>query len=143
MTTVKIQLLHPDAVQPRFAHSDDACADISSIEEVILQPGDHHMVRTGVAMALPQGYECQVRPRSGLAANHGISIVNSPGTVDAGYRGEVKVILINLGTEPFTVTKGMRIAQLAVRPVPKIQFETVESLDNTERSTGGFGSTGQ
>ncbi|NBO20097.1 MAG: dUTP diphosphatase, partial [Proteobacteria bacterium] len=97
---------------------------------------------TGIAMALPDGFEAQIRPRSGLALKHGISLVNTPGTIDADYRGEVKVLLINLGQEDFTVTPGMRIAQMVIAPYTRVAFQQVESLDETARGAGGFGSTG-
>jgi dUTP pyrophosphatase len=100
------------------------------------------MVPTGIAIALPPGTEAQVRPRSGLAARHGVTVLNSPGTVDADYRGEIQVILINLGQEPFMVTRGTRIAQLVIAPVSRARLDQVDSLDNTPRGAGGFGSTG-
>ncbi len=105
-------------------------------------PGDVKIIGTGVSMALPAGMEAQVRPRSGLAAKHGITVLNSPGTVDADYRGEFKVILINHSKESFIVTRGMRIAQVVFAKYEQVSFEEVESLDETERGVGGFGSTG-
>ncbi|RMF17846.1 MAG: dUTP diphosphatase [Alphaproteobacteria bacterium] len=111
-------------------------------EPLVIAPGRFALVPTGFAMALPPGYEAQVRPRSGLAARHGISVLNTPGTIDADYRGEVKVILINLGSEPFTVERGMRIAQMVVCALPRVAVEAVETLPVSERGTGGFGSTG-
>ena len=107
-----------------------------------LAPGAFALIPTGLAMALPPGFEGQVRPRSGLAAKHGVTVLNSPGTIDADYRGEVKVILINHGTAPFVVEHGMRIAQLVVAQVAQISVEVVSALDETSRGTGGFGSTG-
>lgn len=107
-----------------------------------LAPGDRAAVPTGIAIALPAGYEAQVRARSGLARRHGIAMVNSPGTVDSDYRGELQVLLINLGREPFTVGRGDRIAQMVVAPVARVAWEVVASLDTTTRGTGGFGSTG-
>ena len=122
----------------------DLAADIA--EDVVLQPGARALIATGLKFALPTDatvhVEAQVRPRSGLALKHGISVLNTPGTIDADYRGEVKVILINLGHEAFTVTRGMRIAQLVFMPVLKVDFQLVESLEETARSDGGFGSTG-
>lgn len=109
---------------------------------VTLLPGERHAVPTGLAIALPPGYEAQVRPRSGLARKSGISMVNSPGTIDADYRGELQVLLINLGQEPFTVSRGDRIAQLVVAPVAQVTWQEVESLEETERGSGGFGHTG-
>ena len=111
-------------------------------EPVTLLPGERQAVATGLAMALPPGYEAQVRPRSGLARKAGISMVNSPGTIDADYRGEIMVLLINLGQEPFTVNRGDRIAQLVVAPVARVTWDEVESLEETERGSGGFGHTG-
>jgi len=107
-----------------------------------LAPGDIRLVPCGFHMAVPVGYEAQVRPRSGLAARHGITLVNSPGTIDADYRGEVMVPLINLGREPFDVTRGMRIAQMLILPVPETTLEEVDELDATDRGAGGFGHTG-
>ena len=110
---------------------------------ITLAPGDKTMVATGLAIALPSGYEAQVRPRSGLAAKHGVTVLNSPGTIDADYRGEVKVILINHGKEPFVITRGERIAQMLVAPVTRAILEVVDNLPETVRGAGGFGSTGQ
>src|SRR5690606_31301795 len=105
-------------------------------------PGARALVPTGIAVALPAGYEAQVRPRSGLAAKHGVTVLNAPGTIDADYRGEIKVILINHSPEPFVITRGMRIAQLVIAPVTQAQWRIVEELDDTSRGAGGFGSTG-
>lgn len=110
---------------------------------IALAPGERALVPTGLAMAIPAGFEGQVRPRSGLAAKHGITCLNSPGTVDSDYRGEVKVILINLGHEPFSISPGDRIAQLVIAPVAQAGVELVDSLDDTGRGSGGFGSTGK
>jgi dUTP diphosphatase len=109
---------------------------------VELAPGERRLIPTGLYIALPEGYECQVRPRSGLALRHGITLVNTPGTVDADYRGEIGVILINLGQEPFIIADGERIAQLVVKRYERVEWEPVESLDTTIRGEGGFGSTG-
>lgn len=111
-------------------------------EPVVLSPGDIRLVPCGFAMALPPGYEAQVRPRSGIASRHGVTLVNTPGTIDADYRGEVQVPLINLGREPFTVERGMRVAQMVVLPVPPVRLIEVDDLDPTERGAGGFGHTG-
>lgn len=119
----------------------DLCAAIS--EPITLAPGERHLVPTAIRIALPKGMEAQVRPRSGLAIRHGISVVNSPGTIDADYRGEVKVILINHGQEPFTVNRGDRIGQLVVTPVVRVAWSTVSELDETLRGEGGFGHTGR
>ncbi len=110
--------------------------------EVVLAPGARAMIPTGLAIALPEGFEAQVRPRSGLAARDGITLLNTPGTIDADYRGEVKVILINLGDRPFTVTRGMRIAQMIVAPVARLSWRETDALPETARGEGGFGSTG-
>lgn len=118
----------------------DVRADIS--EAITLGPLERTMVPTGLYMALPEGYECQVRPRSGLAAKHGITVLNTPGTVDADYRGEIKVILVNLSNEPFTIEPAERIAQLVIARHEHVEWEEVEVLDETERGAGGFGSTG-
>jgi dUTP pyrophosphatase len=112
-------------------------------EDVTLSPGQRHAVATGFAIAIPAGFEVQVRPRSGLALKHGITCLNTPGTIDEDYRGEVKVILANLGSEPFEVRRGERIAQLVPAPVLKARFSEVGQLSETQRGTGGFGSTGQ
>ena len=111
-------------------------------QPVVLRPGDIHVVPCGFAMALPPGYEAQVRPRSGLASRHGVTLVNTPGTIDADYRGEVQVPLINLGRADFTVERGARVAQLVVVPVPPVELMEVNDLDSTTRGTGGFGHTG-
>lgn len=128
---------------PAYAQPGDAGADLRSAEALVLGPGERALVGTGIRFALPDGYLAFVVPRSGLAVRHGISIVNAPGTIDAGYRGEVKVPLINLDPrEPFTIEVGDRIAQLIVMPVTRAEFIHVEDLPETERGTGGFGSTG-
>ena len=118
----------------------DLCAAVD--EDVVIAPGDRAAVPTGYMIALPDGYEAQVRPRSGLALKHGITLPNSPGTIDADYRGEVAVIVMNAGRENFTVTRGMRIAQMVVAPVTRVAWREVETLGETERGAGGFGSTG-
>ena len=127
---------------PAYATEHAAGMDVVSAEDVIIVPGGRHAVATGFAMAIPDGYEVQLRPRSGLALKHGISLPNTPGTIDADYRGELKVILINLGNEPFVVSRGDRIAQLVAAPVQLARFAEVEELDETVRGSGGFGSTG-
>lgn len=112
------------------------------VDPVVLRPGDIRLVPCGFAMALPTGYEAQVRPRSGLASRHGVTLANTPGTIDSDYRGEVQVVMVNLGREPFTVERGMRIAQMLVLPVPPVRLIEVEELDATDRGAGGFGHTG-
>jgi dUTP pyrophosphatase len=120
----------------------DLVAAIAADEPIVLAPGVRVLVPTGLAIALPQGFEAQVRPRSGLAAKNGVTVLNSPGTIDSDYRGEIKVILINHGDEPFTITRGTRIAQMVVAPVTRGVFSEVANLDETVRGAGGFGSTG-
>jgi dUTP pyrophosphatase len=120
----------------------DLPAALTNGEPLVLKAGEHTLVPTGFAMALPSGFEAQVRPRSGLAAKNGITVLNTPGTIDADYRGEVKVILINLSKTDFTIERGMRIAQMVIAPVTQAHFNIVDSLDETDRSDGGFGSTG-
>ena len=144
--TVEIkQLEHGQGLDlPHYATADSAGADILAAvdEDVTLAPGARAMIPGGFAMGLPPGFEAQVRPRSGLAAKNGVTCLNTPGTIDADYRGEVKVILINLGAEPFTVHRGMRIAQMVITPVTRAEWLPVANLDETERGEGGFGSTG-
>lgn len=118
----------------------DVCAAVRS--STILQPGEIRLVPCGFAMAVPEGYEAQIRPRSGLASKHGISMINTPGTIDSDYRGEVHVPLINLGRQPFTIERGMRIAQMVIQKLPEVQVMEVEELDDTARGSGGFGHTG-
>jgi dUTP pyrophosphatase len=128
---------------PVYATEGAAGLDIVAAEDLTLAPGARHAVATGFAIAIPAGFEVQVRPRSGLALKHGITCLNTPGTIDEDYRGEVKVILANLGHEPFVVRRGERIAQLVPAPVLKAAFREVEALSETSRGAGGFGSTGQ
>jgi dUTP pyrophosphatase len=128
---------------PAYASEHAAGLDVVAAESLTLTPGMRHAVATGFAIAIPEGYEVQVRPRSGLALKHGITCLNTPGTIDSDYRGEVKVILANLGQEPFAVRRGERIAQLVPAPVLRAAFEEMASLDETGRGTGGFGSTGR
>lgn len=127
---------------PSYATAGAAGMDVLAAEDVALAPGARHAVATGFALAIPAGYEIQVRPRSGLALRHGISLPNTPGTIDADYRGELKVIVINHGAEAFAIARGDRIAQLVLAPVTQAQWEEVDALDETGRGSGGFGSTG-
>ncbi len=127
---------------PQYATAGAAGMDVLSAEEVTLAPGARHAVATGLALAIPEGYEVQVRPRSGMALKHGISVPNAPGTIDSDYRGELKVIMINLGDAPFAIARGDRIAQLVLAPVTRAAWEEVAALDDTSRGAGGFGSTG-
>ena len=128
---------------PSYATPGAAGLDVVAAEDVTLAPGARHAVATGFAIAIPAGYEVQVRPRSGLALKHGITCLNTPGTIDSDYRGELKVILANLGAEPFEVRRGERVAQLVPAPVQRAAFREVDDLDSTTRGAGGFGSTGQ
>lgn len=149
--TVKVdirQLPHGEGLAlPAYQSADAAGLDLlAAVPEgtpLILAPGKHAMVPTGLAIALPSGFEAQVRPRSGLAAKHGVTVLNSPGTIDADYRGEINIILINHGEAPFTIRRGERIAQMVIAPVVQGQLVLVTSLSTTERGSGGFGSTGQ
>jgi len=137
-----IRRLRPDAVLPRHAYAGDAGLDLSACEGVVLAPGERAIVSTGVAVAIPAGYAGYVQPRSGLAANHGITMVNSPGLVDSGYRGELRIVLLNTDREePFAVEPGMRIAQLVVLPVPPVELRVVDELPESERGERGFGSS--
>ena len=127
---------------PAYATTGAAGMDVLSAEEVTIVPGGRHAVATGLAMAIPHGFEIQVRPRSGLALKHGITVPNTPGTIDSDYRGELKVILINHGSEPFEIRRGDRVAQLVLAPVTRAAWLAVDELDETARGEGGFGSTG-
>ncbi|HEX2803091.1 MAG TPA: dUTP diphosphatase [Sphingomicrobium sp.] len=128
---------------PRYASEDAVGLDVAAAEDLILDPGQRHAVATGFAIEIPRGYEVQVRPRSGLAIKNGITCLNTPGTIDSDYRGEVKVILVNLGQEPFEVRRGERIAQLVPAPVLRADFVEVGMLGESARGSGGFGSTGR
>lgn len=128
------------AYETEFASGMDIRAAVS--EQIVMQPGDRHLIPTGLAVAIPTGYEIQVRPRSGLAVKHGVTVLNSPGTIDADYRGEIKIALINHGQDPFVVHRGDRIAQLVVAQVVKAQCRNADRLDSTTRGSGGFGHTG-
>jgi dUTP pyrophosphatase len=145
MIEIQLQRLPHGEGLPVPAYASDGAAglDVVSAEDLTLAPGQRHAVGTGFAIAIPEGYEVQVRPRSGLALKHGITCLNTPGTIDHDYRGEVKVILANLGSEPFEVRRGERIAQLVPAPVLKASFVEVTALSETSRGAGGFGSTGQ
>jgi dUTP pyrophosphatase len=137
-----IQRLHPDAVVPQRAYTGDAGLDLASCKRVELGPGERAIVGTGLAVAIPEGYAGFVQPRSGLAARHGLTVVNSPGLVDSGYRGELRVVLLNTDrTEPFVVEPGMRIAQLVVLPIPELELVEVDELPSSERGVRGFGSS--
>lgn len=141
---IEVLKLHAAARVPRYMTALAAGMDVCALleESICLQPGERYLVPTGLAFAIPEGYEVQVRPRSGLAIKHGISMVNAPGTIDADYRGEIRIILINHGQEPFIVNSGDRIAQLVVAPVCQADLVEVGELSETERGSGGFGHTG-
>lgn len=139
---VKIKKLYPDAILPTYAKEGDAGADLYSNEDVILYPGQRALVKTGISISMPNSYVGLVHPRSGMAAKFGVTVTNAPGTVDSGYRGEVMVNLINHGIEPFYITKGDRIAQIVFQQFSRANFEEVDSLDDSERGSGGHGSTG-
>jgi dUTP pyrophosphatase len=138
---VKIQLLDESIKIPQLAQNGDACMDIRSNEETELHPGQVQLIKTGFKLAIPEGYEGLVRPRSGLALKHGITVFNSPGTIDSSYRGEVGVILFNCSSKPFAISRYDRIAQLAIRKIEHVKFK-IEKLNTTDRSDRGFGSTG-
>ena len=144
LVTIRVKRLpHGEGLAlPAYATLGAAGMDVVSAEELDLLPGQRHAVATGLAIAVPDGYEVQVRPRSGLALNHGITVPNTPGTIDSDYRGELKVILINHGSDVFPIRRGDRVAQLVIAPVQRAGFIEVDDLDETTRGTGGFGSTG-
>jgi len=142
MIKVDIKKTKDNAIIPKYAHHGDAGVDLYSTEDYTLKPGERVLVSTGIKIAIPKGYEAQVRPKSGLALKHGISIVNTPGTIDCEYRGEIGIITINLGQEDFKIEKGKKIAQMILNKVEEAEFEEVDELDNTKRGDGGFGSTG-
>ncbi|WP_228282228.1 dUTP diphosphatase [Brevibacterium atlanticum] len=140
---IDLQLLDAGASAPAYAHASDAGADLRSTIDIVLDPFERHVVPTGIAIALPEGYAAFVHPRSGLSSKHGVTVVNAPGTIDAGYRGEIKVPLINLDAKtPVRIARGDRIAQLVIQRIAHADFTVVESLDDSDRGSGGFGSTG-
>ncbi len=139
---LRFKKVHPDAVLPAYAHTSDAGMDLRSVADVVIAPGGRALVPTGLVMLLPPGYEAQVRPRSGLALKHGVTVLNTPGTIDSGYRGEVGVILANFGDADFTVKKGDKIAQAVIAPVTQPEIVETDTIDETDRGAGGFGSTG-
>ena len=146
---IKILRLRPetdaDMPLPRYMTAQSAGMDVCAAleQELVLDQGARALIPTGFAIALPTGYEAQIRPRSGLAVKHGIGLINSPGTIDADYRGEIKIAVINLGTQPYTVKRGDRIAQMVIKKVTIAQLDVVDELDETERNSGGFGHTGK
>ncbi len=139
---IKFKKLDSNSIIPEYMSNFASGADIYASEELVIEPGAIKLVSTGFSMAIPEGFEGQIRPRSGLALKHGISVLNSPGTIDSDYRGEVKVILINMGKEAFTIKHGDRIAQLVITEVARASFQIVDDLDETQRNKGGFGHTG-
>ena len=140
--TLRFRKVHPDAVLPSYAHPSDAGMDVRSVEDLTIAPGKRALVHTGLVMLLPPMYEAQVRPRSGLALKSGVTVLNTPGTIDSGYRGEVGVILANFGDADFHVRKGDKIAQIVIAPVTQPEIVETTEVDETDRGSGGFGSTG-
>ena len=140
---VKITKVDKDAIIPTYSHDDDACCDLHIVEDYVIRPGQRLLLRTGIAIEIPTGYEVQIRPRSGLALKQGLTLVNAPGTVDAQYRNEVKLLIINLGENTVTLLKGDRCAQMCIKPVYKMNFQEVDTLSDSERGLGGWGSTGK
>ena len=140
--TLRFRKIHPDAVLPSYAHPSDAGMDVRSVEDLTIAPGKRALVHTGLVMLLPPMYEAQVRPRSGLALKSGVTVLNTPGTIDSGYRGEVGVILANFGEADFQVKKGDKIAQIVIAPVTQPEIVETTEIDETDRGAGGFGSTG-
>ncbi|MCR4369357.1 MAG: dUTP diphosphatase [archaeon] len=139
---VLVKRIDPNAKIPKIEHEGDAGFDLYSNETIVLRPMERRLVPTGISMAFPKGFEAQIRPKSGLAINHGITLLNTPGTIDAGYRGEVKVIVANFGGEEYTIEKGKKIAQVVFNKIEQPELEVVGELDETSRGKGGFGSTG-
>lgn len=141
--TLGFKRIHPDAVLPAYAHPSDAGMDVRSVEELVIPAGKRALVHTGLVVLLPPLYEAQVRPRSGLALKHGITVLNTPGTIDSGYRGEIGVILFNSSDVDFQIKKGDRVAQVVIAPVTQPVIEEAQEIDETDRGAGGFGSTGK
>ncbi len=139
---LKIKKLTSNAIVPKYARRGDAGMDLYAIEHRLIPVGQSRIINTAIAIELPEGYEAQIRSKSGLAAKHGIAVLNSPGTIDCGYRGEIKVILINHGSSPYQVVAGLKIAQLVIAKVENADIEVVEELSTSERGCGGLGSTG-
>jgi len=140
--TLAFRRIHPDAALPAYAHPGDAGMDVRSVADMVVPAHGRALVPTGLVMLLPPMYEAQVRPRSGLALKHGVTVLNTPGTIDAGYRGEVGVILFNSGDEDFQVRKGDKVAQIVIAPVTRPEIVETDVVDETDRGAGGFGSTG-
>ena len=142
MINVKIKRIDSKAILPSYANPGDAGMDIHSMEDKRIYPGETVLIKTGLCIEIPENYEAQIRPRSGLALNNGITVLNSPGTIDSGYRGEIKIILINHSGKLFEIKQGMRIAQMVISPIIRAEIIEVISLVDSERGQGGFGSTG-
>ncbi|MBX7296103.1 dUTP diphosphatase [Clostridium chauvoei] len=139
---LNVKRVHKDAILPSYAHEGDAGLDLYSVEEVSIEAGDPALIKTGIKIELPKQTEAQIRPRSGLALKYSITVLNTPGTIDEGYIGEIGIILINHGKNKFVVEKGMKIAQMVIKPVWKVEVTEVKDLSETERAEGGFGSSG-
>jgi dUTP pyrophosphatase len=139
---LNVKLVNEKAILPCYAHPGDAGLDLFSVEKREIPPGESALIGTGIVIELPEHTEAQIRPRSGLALNHQVTLLNTPGTIDRGYRGEIKVIMINHGKKPFMVEEGMKIAQMVIKPVLTVDVVRVEELSETPRGEGGFGSTG-
>jgi dUTP pyrophosphatase len=144
MTKIQIKKLSSEVLTPKYETAGSSGMDIAAFieKDIIINPGDKTLVPTGFSLSIPQGYEVQIRPRSGLAAKKGITVLNTPGTIDSDYRGEIKVILINLSKDKFIITNGERIAQMVICPIEQVSIEEVKELSGTDRGTAGFGSTG-
>lgn len=140
---VRIEKVHKDAIIPTYAHDDDACCDLYTVEDYMLRRGERKLLRTGIAIEIPTDYEVQVRPRSGLALNSGLTVLNAPGTIDPQYRNEVMVLIVNLSFGKVSIRKGDRVAQMCIKPVYKMVFEEVDKLSDSDRGLGGWGSTGK
>jgi len=140
--SLRVEKINEKAIIPNYAHEGDAGLDLYSVEKLVLAPGERGLIHTGIKIELPKNTEAQIRPRSGLALKNGISLVNAPGTIDEGYRGEIGVIIINHGLESFTVEEGMKIAQMVIKPVWRVEVEEVVSLSDSERGEKGYGSSG-
>lgn len=145
MIKIKVKKLHIDAKLPKFQHDGDVCADLYALNAVTIVRAGVEAIPTGIALEIPVGYEGQIRPRSGLALNSSLGVLNSPGTIDSGYRGEIKVIMFDTNKQglDYWITKGQRIAQIAIREVPEVEFVEVKTLSKTDRGDDGFGSTGK
>lgn len=142
MVNIKVKKVHPDAILPDYAHFGDSGMDVFSVQEAVLKTRERALIKTGLKLEIPSGYEIQVRPKSGLALKDGITCLNSPGTVDSNYRGELGIIMINHSSKPFKIEKGKKIAQLVLNKVEFVDIEEVDEINETSRGEGGFGSTG-